>query len=187
MESPANTTDPAILTRGLVRTFDDFRAVDGIDLHVPRGSFYGFLGPNGAGRSTTIKCLTGLLLPTGGTIGILGLDPLQFVGRVYGVPREQIRKRSDELLAMMVAPVVVVIIALAALLERDGPWMAWITGPLNAVVVFLVLGVFGANLSVLLLLFWIGLAFVVARYLERITMDLLGSRRENLLSLARGK
>jgi ABC-2 type transport system ATP-binding protein len=130
METTSNTTDPAIVTRALVRTFDDFRAVDGIDLQVPRGSFYGFLGPNGAGKSTTIKCLTGLLLPTGGAMEILGLDPLkepltvkrqvgvvpedlalierltgletlQFVGRVYGVPREQIRHRSDELLTLM--------------------------------------------------------------------------------------
>jgi ABC-2 type transport system ATP-binding protein len=130
MGTTSNSTAPAIVTRALVRTFDEFRAVDGIDLHVPRGSFYGFLGPNGAGKSTTIKCLTGLLLPTGGDMEILGLDPLkeplavkrqvgvvledlalierltgletlQFVGRVYGIPREAIRHRSDELLALM--------------------------------------------------------------------------------------
>ena len=68
--------DLAVETRGLTRDFGDFRAVDGIDLAVPAGSFYGFLGPNGAGKSTTIKCLTGLLRPSGGTMRILGIDPL---------------------------------------------------------------------------------------------------------------
>src|SRR5690349_721047 len=66
----------AVETRGLTRTFGDFRAVDAIDVAVPAGSFYGFLGPNGAGKSTTIKCLTGLLKPSGGTMRILGIDPL---------------------------------------------------------------------------------------------------------------
>src|SRR6476469_6187412 len=68
--------DLAVETRGLTRDFGSFRAVDAIDLAVPAGSFYGFLGPNGAGKSTTIKCLTGLLRPSGGTMRILGLDPL---------------------------------------------------------------------------------------------------------------
>src|SRR4026209_2203450 len=67
--------DLAVQTTGLTRTFGNFRAVDGIDLAVPRGSFYGFLGPNGAGKSTTIKCLTGLLKPTAGEFRILDLDP----------------------------------------------------------------------------------------------------------------
>ena len=66
----------AVETRGLSRRFGALRAVDGIDLQVPAGSFYGFLGPNGAGKSTTIKLLTGLLRPSGGTMRILGLDPL---------------------------------------------------------------------------------------------------------------
>src|SRR4051812_28400701 len=64
----------AIETRGLTRDFGDFRAVDAIDLHVERGTFYGFLGPNGAGKSTTIKMLTGLLAPTRGEILVLGRD-----------------------------------------------------------------------------------------------------------------
>jgi len=66
----------ALVTSGLRRSFGDLVAVDGIDLRVPEGSLYGFLGPNGAGKSTTIKCLTGLLKPSGGTMRILGLDPL---------------------------------------------------------------------------------------------------------------
>jgi ABC-2 type transport system ATP-binding protein len=64
--------DLAIETHQLTRFFDKFCAVDGIDLHVERGTFYGFLGPNGAGKSTTIKMLTGLLAPSKGKILVLG-------------------------------------------------------------------------------------------------------------------
>jgi ABC-type glutathione transport system ATPase component len=49
----------AIEARGLVKQFDGFRAVDGIDLNVPEGSIYGILGPNGAGKTTTIRMLSG--------------------------------------------------------------------------------------------------------------------------------
>jgi ABC-2 type transport system ATP-binding protein len=120
----------ALETRGLKKAFGDLRAVDGIDLAVPRGSFYGFLGPNGAGKSTTIKCLTGLLKPTSGEFTILGIDPLRdpvavkrrigvvpedlalfdrltgaetlsFVGQVHGLDSATIRARSQELLTLM--------------------------------------------------------------------------------------
>ncbi|HVI24470.1 MAG TPA: ATP-binding cassette domain-containing protein, partial [Myxococcales bacterium] len=64
--------DLAIETNGLVRRFGEQLAVDGIDLRVPRGSFYGFLGENGAGKSTTISMLTGVLAPTAGTMLVLG-------------------------------------------------------------------------------------------------------------------
>src|SRR5207248_412955 len=77
LRRPPHRTAPmslAIETRGLTRTFDQFRAVDRIDLKVERGTFYGFLGPNGAGKSTTIKMLTGLLAPTKGDIFVLGRD-----------------------------------------------------------------------------------------------------------------
>ena len=62
----------ALETKQLTRFFGDFCAVDRLDLHVERGTFYGFLGPNGAGKSTTIKMLTGLLAPSGGEIVVLG-------------------------------------------------------------------------------------------------------------------
>ncbi len=117
----------ALQTQGLRRTFGELVAVDGIDLAVPRGSFYGFLGPNGAGKSTTIKCLTGLLRPSGGSMTILGRDPekdavevkrrvgvmpedlalfdrlsgaetLAFVGQVHGLDRETLAARSEELM-----------------------------------------------------------------------------------------
>ena len=123
-------TGAAIETHGLRKAFGDFVAVDGIDLVVPRGSFYGFLGPNGAGKSTTIKCLTGLLTPSGGSFRLLGLDPvadpvavkrqvgvvpedlalfdrlsgaetLSFVGQVHGLPAAAVRERSHELLSLM--------------------------------------------------------------------------------------
>ena len=64
----------AIETHGLTRRFGAQLAVDGLDLRVPRGSFYGFLGENGAGKSTTISMLTGLLAPSGGAMRVLGLD-----------------------------------------------------------------------------------------------------------------
>jgi ABC-2 type transport system ATP-binding protein len=120
----------ALETTALRKTFGELVAVDGIDLAVPRGSFYGFLGPNGAGKSTTIKCLTGLLRPTSGSCQILGLDPLvdpvgvkktigvvpedlalfdrltgaetlTFVGQVYGLDNASLRRRSGELLEIM--------------------------------------------------------------------------------------
>ena len=63
---------PAILVRDLRKSYGLKAAVDGVDLEVPRGSFFGFLGPNGAGKSTTIRMLTGLIPSDGGSIEILG-------------------------------------------------------------------------------------------------------------------
>ncbi len=67
--------DAAIEAKGLVRHFGEVPAVDGIDLHVPRGSVYGFLGPNGSGKTTTIRLLLGLLRPDRGSIRLLGGSP----------------------------------------------------------------------------------------------------------------
>jgi len=64
----------AIVTRDLVKTFGDNRAVDGVTLDVPTGMVYGVLGPNGAGKSTTIKMLATLLRPDGGSARVLGHD-----------------------------------------------------------------------------------------------------------------
>lgn len=64
--------EPAIEARGLTRDFGALRAVDGLDLVVPRACIYGFLGPNGCGKSTTIRMLCGLLTPTAGTARVLG-------------------------------------------------------------------------------------------------------------------
>jgi ABC-type multidrug transport system ATPase subunit len=64
----------AIRARGLSKQFGPLRAVDRLDLDVPRGSIYGFLGPNGSGKSTTIRMLCGLLTPSEGRADVLGLE-----------------------------------------------------------------------------------------------------------------
>jgi ABC-2 type transport system ATP-binding protein len=120
-------TTPAIDTTALTRRFGDFTAVDNVNLRVEAGQFFGFLGTNGAGKSTTIKMLTGLLAPTSGSIRILGEDLeansadikrqigvvpegmalfgrltadeyLRFVGRMYGLDRVTTLNRTRELL-----------------------------------------------------------------------------------------
>jgi ABC-2 type transport system ATP-binding protein len=118
---------PAILARELRKFYGTKAAVDGVDLEVPRGSFFGFLGPNGAGKSTTIRMLTGLIPSDSGTIEILGyklpgqdlevkrriglvpdesllfdrltgLEYLEFVGRMYGLERGMAIERARSLL-----------------------------------------------------------------------------------------
>ena len=127
---PVETAPLAIETQRLTRTFDDVTAVKGIDLAVPSGTFFGFLGTNGAGKSTTIKMLTGLLAISSGGARVLGHDVrsealevkrrigvvpdelalydrltgreyLTFVGRMYGLEKRAVRERGDELLEMM--------------------------------------------------------------------------------------
>ena len=68
-----STTDLALASRGLTKQFRGGQlAVDGIDLAVPAGSVYGFLGPNGSGKTTTIRMLLGLIEPTSGSHEVLG-------------------------------------------------------------------------------------------------------------------
>jgi ABC-2 type transport system ATP-binding protein len=62
--------------RGLTKTFGEVRAVDNFDLQVPRGAIYGFLGPNGSGKTTTIRMVCGLLKPDSGAGEVLGFDVL---------------------------------------------------------------------------------------------------------------
>ena len=72
----------AIEASGLVKTFGDVRAVDGVDLAVPRGSVYGVLGPNGAGKTTAVRILTTLLDADGGTAEVAGFDVRTEPGKV---------------------------------------------------------------------------------------------------------
>jgi ABC-2 type transport system ATP-binding protein len=67
----------AIYAEGLVKTFGDVRALDGVDLDVPEGTVLGLLGPNGAGKTTAVRCLTTLLQPDSGKAVVAGLDVLK--------------------------------------------------------------------------------------------------------------
>jgi ABC-2 type transport system ATP-binding protein len=66
---------PALLVRGLHKSYGDVPALRGVDLEVRRGEVFGFLGPNGSGKTTTIRCLLDLIRPSAGNVRVLGLDP----------------------------------------------------------------------------------------------------------------
>ena len=66
--------DLAVASTGLTKRFGAQTAVDGIDLEVPHGAVYGFLGPNGSGKTTTIRMLLGLVSPSAGSRTVLGYD-----------------------------------------------------------------------------------------------------------------
>jgi ABC-2 type transport system ATP-binding protein len=117
----------AIEAEGLTKSFEEVRAVDGVDLSVRRGSVYGVLGPNGAGKTTTIRMLATLLRPDSGSARVLGHDivdeadevraavsltgqlasvdedltgreNLILLGRLQGLSRRDAKVRADELL-----------------------------------------------------------------------------------------
>jgi ABC-2 type transport system ATP-binding protein len=120
---------PIISVRGLTKKFGDFTAVDHVSFEVLPGEVVGYLGPNGSGKTTTIRMLCGLLHPTEGSIHILGMDVVQdpepvkqhigymsqkfalyddltvrenlefYIG-VYDVPPELEQQRLDEILHM---------------------------------------------------------------------------------------
>ena len=87
-----NAETSLIHARGLVKRFGDLVAVDGIDFDVAKGEAFGFLGPNGAGKSSTMRMIGCVSPPTGGTLRILGLDPVkdgpQIRGRLGVVPQQ---------------------------------------------------------------------------------------------------
>ena len=118
---------PLVHARGLVKSFGELVAVDAIDFDVQRGEAFGFLGPNGAGKTSTMRMIGCVSPPSGGTLRILGLDPMKngseirerlgvvpqqdtldmeltvrenilIYGRYFGLPRSGLRQRADELL-----------------------------------------------------------------------------------------
>ena len=80
----------AIEAKGLVKQFDGFRAVDGVDLKIPEGSIFGILGPNGAGKTTMLRTLLGIIDPDAGTRTLLGSDrPISQSRNVGYLPEER--------------------------------------------------------------------------------------------------
>lgn len=123
-------TASIIQTEHLTKRFGDFAAVDNISFHVERGEIFGFLGANGAGKTTAIKMLIGLLVPTSGAANVAGFDVatqpeqikrnigymsqkftlyndltvaenIQFYGGIYGLSDQQIRRKTEELLELL--------------------------------------------------------------------------------------
>jgi len=120
----------AVQVQQLEKRFGDKRAVAGIDLAVPKGTFYGLLGPNGAGKSTTLAMVTGLLRPDSGSVTVAGMDVwadpvtiksrigvvpetlllferlsgrelLEYVGRLRQLPPDDVAERSEQLLDVL--------------------------------------------------------------------------------------
>jgi len=84
------TQELAIEARGLVKRFDGFTAVEGVDIAVPKGSIYGILGPNGAGKTTTLRMLLGIIDPDSGYRRVLGSErPTQVARRIGYLPEER--------------------------------------------------------------------------------------------------
>src|SRR5262244_848880 len=122
-------TDPAISARGLVRSFGKFTAVKGVSFQVAKGEIFGFLGPNGSGKTTVIKMLTGLLPLSGGDATVEGLnvrtdservrerigymsqnfslypdltvtENLTFYGRIYSLSAQRLKTRMREVVEL---------------------------------------------------------------------------------------
>ena len=80
----------AIEAKGLVKRFDGFTAVDGVDIAVPQGAIYGILGPNGAGKTTTLRMLLGIIDPDEGLRRVLGHDRPHEISHAIGyLPEER--------------------------------------------------------------------------------------------------
>ncbi|MCJ7624640.1 MAG: ABC transporter ATP-binding protein [Anaerolineaceae bacterium] len=121
--------ETTIVAQGLTKRFDSFTAVDGIDFEVRRGEIYGFLGPNGSGKTTTIRMMLGLLKPSAGSVDVLGqnvaentasirprvgymsqrfslyndltvIQNLRFNGKAYGLPNDLLAERIKSAIEM---------------------------------------------------------------------------------------
>jgi ABC-2 type transport system ATP-binding protein len=122
-----STNKSAVVAEGLGKRYDELWALRDVDLEVPAGSILGLLGHNGAGKTTAIRILTTLALPTEGRASVAGFDVveqpgdvraqigvaaqaatvdglltaranLEMIGRLYHLPRDVVRRRADELL-----------------------------------------------------------------------------------------
>jgi len=127
--APNNSAEAAISAEHLVRRFGNFTAVNDVSFRVEKGEIFGFLGPNGSGKTTVIKMLTGLLPLSEGSAYVEGLDVrtdsegirerigymsqnfslyydltvaenLQFYGRVYGLDPARLKQRIDEIVQL---------------------------------------------------------------------------------------
>ncbi len=119
--------DKVIQVKGLTKIFGDFTAVDAITFEVEKGEIFGFLGANGAGKTTAMKMLIGISIPTAGAAEVAGFDVfthaedikknigymsqkfalyddltvkenISFFGGIYGLSRARIKEKSDELI-----------------------------------------------------------------------------------------
>lgn len=86
MTETAAISDPApvIIAQGLTRRFGSFTAVNSIDMHIANGEVFGLLGANGAGKTTAIRMLCGMLTPTAGNIRVAGIDMVRHARRARG-------------------------------------------------------------------------------------------------------
>jgi ABC-2 type transport system ATP-binding protein len=127
--TPQPASDVAISAEHLVRRFGKVTAVDGVSFQVQKGEIFGFLGPNGSGKTTVIKMLTGLLPLSGGSAQVEGLDVrthpeevrerigymsqkfslyddltvaenLQFYGRIYSLSADRLKRRVGEIVEL---------------------------------------------------------------------------------------
>ena len=127
--TPQPVSDLAISAEHLVRRFGKVAAVDDVSFQVQRGEIFGFLGPNGSGKTTVIKMLTGLLPLSGGSAQVEGIDVrthpeevrgligymsqkfslyddltvaenLQFYGRIYSLPADRLKRRIGEIIEL---------------------------------------------------------------------------------------
>jgi ABC-2 type transport system ATP-binding protein len=110
----AAVPDAAIDLRGVSKTFGPLKAVDNLDLVIPRGALYGFIGPNGAGKTTAIRMIMSILLPDSGDIRVLGkASALEAKDRIGYLPEERGLYRK-----MKVAPYLAYIARLKGVPER---------------------------------------------------------------------